>query len=457
MAAPLRRRGSAAIVGALGVSLALAACGVGGSTTSSSSGSAAASVNSDPACAAFKSYGSFSGKSVSVFTSILAPEDKLFKDAWADFEKCTGITINYEGSNDFEAALKVRVDGGNAPDLAFIPQPGLLSNLVKKGAVKVAPKAVEDLVDSGWSKDWKAYGTIDGKFYAAPLGANVKSFVWYSPKYFKDNNLTVPTTWDDMIKVSDAVAAKGVKPWCVGFGSGAATGWPGTDWIEDIMLRTAGADTYDKWVKHEIPFNDPAVQAAFDKAGTILKNDKYVNGGSGGVKTINTTTFQNGGLPILKNQCAMHRQASFYANQWPKGTKVAEDGDVFAFYLPPIDAAKGKPVLGAGEFTAAFSDKPEVVAVQSYLASKEFANTKAKLGTWVSANKGLDLANVTDPIQNLSGKLLQDPNATFRFDGSDLMPAAVGAGTFWKGMVNWINGQDTKQVTDAIEGSWPKS
>lgn len=456
MAAPVKRRGSATIVGALGVTMALAACGVGGST-STSSGSASGSVNNDPACAAYKAYGTFSGKSVSVFTGILPPEDVLHKKSYEEFEKCTGIKVNYEGSNDFEAALKVRVDGGNAPDIAYIPQPGLLINLVKKGVVKEAPKAVSDLVDQNWSADWKKYGTVDGKFYAAPLGASVKSFVWYSPKYFTANNLTVPTTWDEMIKLTDTIAAKGVKPWCAGFESGAASGWPGTDWIEDILLRTGGADVYDKWVSHEIPFNDPQVQAAFDRTGTILKNEKYVNGGYGGVKTVNSTRFQDGGLTIPKGTCALHRQASFYAAQWDKSLKIAEDGDVFAFYLPPIDAAKGKPVLGAGEFTAAFNDKPEVVAFQTYLASKEWANTKAKLGGWASANKGLDVANVADPIQKLSVTLLQDQNATFRFDGSDLMPAAVGAGTFWKGMVAWINGQDTKQVTTTIEGSWPKS
>jgi alpha-glucoside transport system substrate-binding protein len=456
MAAPVRRRGSAAIVGALGVTLALSACGVGGST-SSSTGSAAGSANSDPACAAYQTYGNLSGKTVSVFTSILAPEDAQHKQSYKEFEKCTGATIKYEGSSDFEAALKVRVDGGNAPDLAYIPQPGLLANLVKKNAVKAAPKSVEDLVDQNWSPDWKKYGSVNGKFYAAPLGASVKSFVWYSPKYFTANNLTVPTTWDDMIKLSDTIAGKGIKPWCAGFQSGAASGWPGTDWIEDILLRTGGADAYDKWVDHGIPFNDPQVQAAFDKAGTILKSDKYVNGGYGGVKTINSTRFQDGGLTIPKGTCALHRQASFYAAQWDKSLKIAPDGDIFAFYLPPIDASKGKPVLGAGEFVAAFNDRPEVQAFQTYLASKEWANGKAKLGGWASANKGLDAANVADPIQKLSVQLLQDPNATFRFDGSDLMPAAVGAGTFWKGMVNWINGQDTKQVTDAIEASWPKS
>src|SRR5690606_35139947 len=293
-------------------------------------------------------------------------------------------------------------------------------------------------------------------FYGAPLGSNVKSFVWYSPKMFQEKGWKTPETWDELIALSDEIAASGVKPWCVGIESGDATGWPATDWIEDLMLRTQGPEVYDQWTTHGIPFNDPRVAEAVDQAGRILKNPKYVNGGFGDVKTIASTSFQEAGLPILQGKCALHRQASFYANQWPEGTKVAEDGDVFAFYFPPVDPSKGKPVLGGGEFVVAFADRPEVQVVQTYLASAEHANSRAKLGNWVSANKGLDINNVENPIDKLSVQILQDPNTTFRFDGSDLMPAAVGAGTFWKGMVDWINGKDTKATLDFIENSWPR-
>jgi len=171
------------------------------------------------------------------------------------------------------------------------------------------------------------------------------------------------------------------------------------------------------------------------------------------VKSIATTAFQEGGIPITTGKCALHRQASFYANQWPKGSKVAEDGDVFAFYFPAIDPSK-KPVLGAGEFTVAFADRPEVQAVQTYLGSAHHANSRAKLGNWVSANKKLDLANVANPIDKKSVEILQDSKSVFRFDGSDLMPSAVGAGSFWKGMTDWITGKDTKSTLDAIEASW---
>src|SRR6187401_2575414 len=122
---------------------------------------------------------------------------------------------------------------------------------------------------------------------------------------FADNGWEIPQTWDDMLALSDTIAATGIKPWCAGIESGAATGWPATDWLEDVMLRTAGPDTYDKWVSHEIPFNDPQVATALDEVGKILKNPDYVNGGLGDVKSVATTRFQDAGLPILDGQCAL--------------------------------------------------------------------------------------------------------------------------------------------------------
>jgi alpha-glucoside transport system substrate-binding protein len=437
----------------------LAACG-GGNDSSSAGGKSPGEGKAE--CAQLTKYGDLTGKKVHIYTSIVAPEDQAHKDSYKLFTTCTGATVQYEGSKEFEAQLVVRVKSGNAPDIAYVPQPGLLATLVKQtGKVAEAPKDVAANVDKWFGKDWRAYGTVDGKLYAAPLGANVKSFVWYSPKMFQKNGWTVPQTWDDMMKLTDTIAATGIKPWCAGIASGDATGWPLTDWLEDTLLRDAGPDFYDQWVKHDVAFNDPKVAEALDRDGAILKNPKYVNGGYGDVKSIATTTFQDGGLPILKGQCALHRQASFYAANWPKGTDVSETGDAFAFYLPVTNQDNGKPVLGGGEFVAAFNDRPEVQAFQTYLSSDVWANQKAKDtpdGGWVSANKGLDPNNLASPIDKLSAETLQDPNAVFRFDGSDQMPGEVGSGSFWKEMTAWIaSGETTKDALDKIEASWPKS
>lgn len=449
MAVFARPRQAFVIAGVLGLAFSATACGTGGDDDKSSNAGSAE-------CAAYEKYQGHEGKKVSIYSSIRDIEADRLEQSWEQFTECTGIEIDHEGSGEFEAQLGVRVDGGNAPDLAFIPQPGLLKRFVDQGKLKAAGADTKAMAEQNYPADWLKYSTVNGTFYGAPLGSNVKSFVWYSPKTFKEKGWTVPTSWDDLIKLSDTIAATGTKPWCAGIESGDATGWPATDWIEDLMLRTQTPEVYDQWTTHGIPFNDPKVAEALDRAGQILKNDKYVNGGFGGVKSIATTSFQEAGVPITTGKCALHRQASFYANQWPEGTKVAEDGDVFAFYFPAIDPAKGKPVLGGGEFVAAFADRPEVQAVQTYLASGEHANSRAKIGDWVSANNKLDLANVANPIDKLSVQILQDKSTVFRFDGSDLMPATVGAGTFWKGMVDWVNGKDTATVLQGIESTWPK-
>jgi alpha-glucoside transport system substrate-binding protein len=410
-------------------------------------------------CEQLEQFGDLSGRTVSVYTSILEPEQQTQEASYDLFEECTGATVEYEGSSEFEAQLVVRVQGGNAPDVAYIPQPGLLQTLVRDtDAVVEPPATVGENVDEFFGEDWKGYGTVDDVFYAAPLGANVKSFVWYSPKMFQQEGWEVPETWDDMMTLTQDIADSGMKPWCAGIESGDATGWPTTDWLEDILLRTAGADVYDQWVNHEIPFDDPQVAEALDLAGDILKNEDYVNGGIGDVKSIATTAFQEGGLPILDGDCALHRQAGFYAAQWPAKTDVSENGDVFAFYLPTVSEEFGNPVLGGGEFVAAFSDAPEVQAFQTYLSSDVWANEKAKAtpdGGWVSANTALDIANLGSPIDQLSAEIFQDPEAVFRFDGSDQMPGAVGAGSFWSEMTKWVTGQDTETTLANIESSWP--
>ncbi len=466
-------------VGAVAAALALLAAGCSSgkkSTGSSGTPSAGGGTSSSPAtsgsgspvaagCDQFKQYMGHSGTSVTMFGSILSPESDSLNKSWADFEKCTGIDIKYEGSNDFESQLPVRVQGGNAPDLAIIPQPGLLQQMVKLGAVKKPPQAVVDNVDKYWNKAWKQYGSVDGVFYAAPQSANMKSLVWYSPKMFKQAGYTVPTTWADMMALSDKIATDhpDSKPWCGGIGSGTATGWPATDWLEEVVLGKYGGDVYDKWVSHEVKFDSPQIKDAMQVVASWMQNPKWVNGGFGGVSSIATTTFQDAGKFIPSGKCWMLQQASFYEAQWvsiDKNLKVGPDADVMAFKLPPVDPSVVKdPVEGGGEFTTAFSDRPEVQAVQTYLSSPEWASSRVKVAPgWVSANTGVDKSLYTDPIDQLSAQYLTDPNATFRFDASDLMPAAVGAGAEWKEFTNWFgSGKSIDAVAKAVDAAWPAS
>ena len=411
-------------------------------------------------CESFAPYQGYAGTTVSIMSPIRDVEGDNLVRAWERFSSCTGITISYEGTDTFEVELPKMVRAGTPPDLALLPQPGLIRQLADDKALRPVSPAAREHAEKWWTPDWLRYATVDGTLYAVPFDANVKSLVWYSPTMFRDKGYSVPRTWQEMLELSQQIAADGVKPWCAGIGSGVATGWPATDWLEDVLLRTVGHDVYDAWVEHRIPFDDPRVLAALDRVDEVLRNPTYVNGGYGGVKSISTVAWTEGGLPILEGKCAMHRQASFYSNQWPANATIGPDGDIYAFYLPTIsdqasEDVAGKPVLGAGTFVGAFADRPEVNAVAAYLATPEFANEHARRGQAISANKGLDPKSLPQPVARMAAELLAEPDVVFRFDGSDLMPAEVGSGTFWQGMTKWINGRSSADVLADIEKSWP--
>jgi alpha-glucoside transport system substrate-binding protein len=448
-----KKLAAACAAGAL-LAATLAAC-----SSSKGSSSSKKAPKLSAGCSAFQAYAGHSGKTVTIFGSILSPESDSLNKSWARFQSCTGIKIHYTGSNTFESDLPVKVNGGNAPDLALIPQPGLLKQMVQSGAAK-KPPAQTVANEANWNSSWKSYGSVNGTFYAAPSSANMKTMVWYSPKYFAAHHYTVPTTWAQLMALSNKIVSdnNGAKPWCGGLSSGTASGWPATDWLEEVVLGTFGGQVYDDWISHKIKFSDPQIQTAMKTVAGWMHNPAWVNGGYGDVKTLATTTFQNGGLPILKKQCAMLQQASFYEAQWPKGTTVSPTGDVFAFYLPPVNPQIKTPVEGGGEFVTAFSSDAATQAVQNYLSTPQWADSRIKVAPgWVSANEKVDQSLYTDPIDKLSAKYLADPNATFRFDASDAMPAAVGSSAEWKAMIDWFgSGKSVNAVAKEIDAAWPK-
>ena len=401
-------------------------------------------------------YAKMKGKTVTMFTSILDPELSKYQKALASFTACTGIKVKMEGSNQFEALLPVRVKGGNAPDIAIIPQPGLLAQMVATGKAVPAPAKTLANVNKYWSPGWKGYGTVKGKFYAAPNSANMKSLVWYSPKEFAKNGYTVPTTWTGMMALADKMAAANQTAFCGGIGSGGATGWPATDWLEEVVVRQFGGKVYADWISHKIKFQDPKILEAMKTVESWMLNPKYV----GDVKAIATTTFQSAGLGIPSGSCMMLQQASFYAAQYPAGTDVSKTGDVWAFYLPGINSSVKTPVEGGGEFFAAFSKRPEVQELQNYLSTPQWAinriATAGAGGGWLSANAGVPLSAYKNPLDQLSAKYLADKKSTFVFDASDAMPAAVGAGTEWTQLTSWFaDGKSAADVAKAIDDSWP--
>ena len=431
-----RRLAPLALLGVAGI--AIAGCGAPGGAPGSSGGSGGDAT-------------------VTIYGTIVDDEAKLLQESWSDWADENGITIKYEGSQDFETQLGTRAQGGNPPDIAIFPQPGLLKDFAERDYLKPAPEAVEKNANEYWTEDWVNYGTVGDTFYGAPLMANVKGWIWYSPTKFKEWGVEVPTTLDELNTLTATIQSKsGTAPWCAGFESGTATGWPGTDWIEDYVLRQSGTEVYDKWVANEVPFTDPQIKTAFDSVGSILLNPDYVNAGFGDVRSINSTAFGDVAPALAKGDCALTHQASFLSGFYPEGTNIAEDGDVWAFMLPGETAGE-TTVTGGGEIVGAFSDSEATQKVLAYLSSPEWANSRVSLGGVTSANNGLDPENAKDPILQETIKILQDPETTFRFDASDLMPGAVGAGTFWKGMVAWVNGTSTDEVLTQIQTGWPTS
>ncbi|MFE6997413.1 ABC transporter substrate-binding protein [Microbacterium sp. NPDC057659] len=401
------------------------------------------------------------GATVKIAGGITGGEADALNQSFEQFTKDTGIKVEYTGDKSFEGNIVTKVTGGSAPDVAIVPQPGLLQSLIETGEVQKGTDTVSKNVDEYWDEAWKSYGSADGTFYAAPMLANVKGYVWYQPASFKEWGVEVPKTWDELLTLTKTIQEKtGKAPWCAGFASDAASGWPGTDWIEDMVLRTAGPETYDDWVANKVPFTDSKIKTAFDETGKILLDPKYVNAGFGDVKSINATAFGDVAAKVADGTCALTHQASFLSANFlqvktkdGKTPEVAPDGDVYAFVLPGMTEGE-QSIEGGGEFVTRFSDNEATKKVVEYMSTPEWADARVKLGGVISANKGADPELASSEFLVDAMKLLQDKTTTFRFDGSDMMPATVGSGSFWKGMVNWIDGRPTDQVLKDIQAGY---
>jgi alpha-glucoside transport system substrate-binding protein len=381
----------------------------------------------------------------------------------AIFDELINSEVDYqaeiESVGDFEEQFQIRAEGGTL-DVAAAPQPGAIAGLVESGSLTsledlgLDVDAITDLV----GESFMALGEVDGQHYGVPTNINLKSMVWYPKDDFDAAGYQVPETWDDLMALTDQIKADGGTPWCVGFESEGSTGWPATDWMEDIMLRTAGPDVYDQWVSHDIPFNDEAVVTAGETFGEVMFGDGNVLGGADQTPSI---SFEEAPLPMFQDPpgCWLHRQASFINAQFPEDAEAGVDYDWFP--LPPIDQ---EGTLYAGELTVVGSNanRPEVA---DFLERFVAENVQCEMGgvqasSRISPNVNVGPECYANDILADASVVLTDAlaNDTGRFDGSDLMPAEVGSGTFWTGMMDYVsNGPDSLQsVLDDIEASWPQ-
>ncbi|MBU4313950.1 MAG: ABC transporter substrate-binding protein [Actinobacteria bacterium] len=374
-----------------------------------------------------------------------------FQEAVFPFTDETGIGMAFEGTRDLAAVLTIRVEAGNPPDLAILPNPGQMYELAKDGRlIDVSQFMNMEELNQNYAQAWLDLASYNGTLYGIFYKVANKSLIWYNPSVFSAAGYEIPTTWDELIALSDQIVSDGSTPWAIGFESGPASGWPATDWIEDIMLRTAGPDIYDQWVNHEISWTDEAVKNAWEVFGGIVGNEEYQYGGSTGTLT---TNFGDAPASLFTSPpgAYMHRQASFITGFFPEGLVAGNDYDFFPF--PSIDPAYGIPVLGGADLIVVFNNTPEVQQLVKYLATAQPQEIwAAKGGGFISPNKAVSLDAYPDELTRKMAEMVVNAEV-FRFDASDLMPAAVGSGSFWTGTLDYVGGEDLDTVLEEIEDS----
>lgn len=404
------------------------------------------------------------GEEISLFTPWLGADEELVTSMVAYFEAATGATVSHAGSDSFEQQIIIDIEGGSPPDIAVFPQPGLAANVAAGGGLYPLGQESADWTAENYAagESWVTLGTYadengEDQYFGFFYKVDVKSLVWYVPDEFELAGYEVPTTMEELIALSEQIIADGGTPWCIGLGSGDATGWPATDWIEDILLRTQPPEVYDQWVTNEIAFNDERIVGAIETFGMFAKDDAWVNGGAASVAT---TDFRDApqGLFEVPPACYMHHQASFIPSFFPEGTELGVDADFF--YFPAYESEDlGTPVLGAGTLWALPVQPGEDGPSEATLAFMEFLKTPIAHEVWMAQSGFLTpyLAVNVDAYANDAlkgqGEILLNAT-TFRFDGSDLMPGAIGAGAFWTGMVDYVNGASAQEVADAIQETW---
>jgi alpha-glucoside transport system substrate-binding protein len=401
------------------------------------------------------------GTSVTVFGPESSENEAgAMQDVLDIFAERNDMTISYTGARDFSDQITAQADGGSPPDVAIFPQPGRVIDFGVEGFTSPVPTDILDRINPQWPEGTNAAYEADGETWALQTKTDLKSIIWFNNEIFADGGYEIPDGWEGLKELSNQMIEDGVTPWCVGIESGPATGWTFTDWMEDLVLRIEDEDVYDQWVTNEVKFSDPRIVGVAEEILELWNTPGAVFAAGG---SIAATPFGDNGGPLVEGECAMHRQASFYAAFLPDGTEIGPDGAVDVAYFPAADDGR-TPVLTAGTAAAAFRDAPEVWAVIEFLASGEGSTERQRVqaertgGTsgYLSANLEQDLSVYND-VERSFVEILQTADPA-RFDASDMMPGAVGAGTFWTEGTSAVNGDKSiEEAFEAIDASWPAS
>jgi alpha-glucoside transport system substrate-binding protein len=427
-----RGRKSLAAVTVLAAAIALAGCGSGGGSGKDD-------------------------KSVTIWSSVDPPVQAGLSKVLTDKAKAEGITIKWQKVENINQLIMQKIQANDTPDIAFIPQPGVVGDIVKRGKAFPLDGVVDKAaLETSMVPGTLEAGTVNNKLYGLLVSMNVKSLVLYPKKPWAKAGYTAPDSIDALNTLTDKIKADGNTPWCMGIESDTATGWPATDWFEDLVMRYGGPDGYRDWVSHKVKFDSDVVREAAAEFEKLMFTEGNVLGGR---KAIASTNFGTAGNPMFdaKPGCWMYKQGSFITGFFPKQIVADLDANVGLFGFPPAQAGGENPVLGGGDLATMLDDSASTKKVMTMLAEADIGNDAAATSSFISPHKDFDATKYPNDLTRQVAKVAYD-STEFLFDGSDQMPGEVGAGTFWKDITAWISGQeDLDTALKNIDDSWPAS
>ena len=371
-----------------------------------------------------------------------------------------GITVKLEKVDSIDKLIKTKIEAGDTPDIALLPQPGVVASVVELGAAFPLNDVLDmTALEASMVPGTLDAGTVDDQLYGLLMSMNVKSLLFYPKKAFDAAGYKVPTTLDELLALTDQIKADGGTPWCLTMESGDATGWVATDWLEDLVMRFGTADDYRGWVDHSVPFDSEVVRAAAGYFEKIAFTDGNVLGGR---EAIAATPFADAMKPMFDKggpQCWLMHQGSFMVapDFLPSNIYKNADEEVGVTYFPPATAGGEAPVLGGGDLAVLMNDSDAAKKAMNILAETDIANGIVPTSSFMSPHKDFDASLYPSEIQRSMAEIAYGAT-TWLFDGSDTMPATVGTGSFWKEMTAWVNGNESLDDALAnIDESWPTS
>lgn len=416
----------------------------------------AAACEGDPGSDGGQAGGDGGDGTVSVMSAFTGQEAQGFRESFAAFEEDTGITVDYEEAAEFETVLPTRVEGGNPPDIALFPQTGLLMDMAE--ATDATP--INEFMDMESLEGDMVSGFLDstrdeeGNVFGLPMRLANKSLVWYPVPEFEEAGYEVPETQQELEDLEQQIRDDGNTPWCLGMEAGDSTGWVGTDWVEEYVLRLHDAEQYDAWVNGELEFQSEEITSAFEEFGRVWQTDGNVRGGADGLLSIPYGDSPNAMFDD-EPACYLHRQGNFITGFFPDDVQENLEQNVGVAYFPAFEG-EDRPVLAGGDFAMMMNDTDAAQQFMEFMAQPEFGEPWAEQGGWLSPNTQFDTSAYPDDIHRQMHDAAVDADLV-RFDASDQMPGQVGTGSFWDGIVDWVSGgSELDQVLQSIDESWPE-